>query len=117
MEDTSQEKTSFVTPFGQFMFLVMPFGLHNSPATFQRMMDRVLRGCEEYADAYIDDVGVYSRSWEEHLLHLREVLQRLKDAGLTVKLKKCQFGRGEVSLLGHVVGRGQIKPDPKKLQP
>lgn len=116
MEESSKEKTAFTTPFGLFQFDVLPFGLHSSPATFQRMMDRILHGCQDYADAYIDDVGIFSLRWEDHLAHLRDVFERLKRAGLTVKLKKCQFGRSEVSLLGHVVGRGQIKPDPKKIQ-
>ena len=58
-------------PFGLYEFQVMPFGLHNAPATFQRMMNEVLRDCQEFCKVYIDDVAVYSSTWEEHLQHLR----------------------------------------------
>ena len=92
----SREKTAFATPFGLFEFEVMPFGLHNAPATFQRMMDHVLRDCQEFARAYIDDIAVFSHSWEEHLSHLGQVLNRLQLAGLTVKLKKSIWRPGSV---------------------
>ena len=72
-----QEKTAFSTPFGLFQFQRMPFGLKGAPATFQRMVDKLLDDIREFAGAYIDDVIVYSRTWKEHLGHLREVLQRL----------------------------------------
>ena len=81
----------------------MPFGLHNAPATFQRTMNEVLEGCDGFAVCYSDDLVVYSKSWEEHLQHLREVLGRLKAANLTVKMKKCQFGQREVQKLQVVV--------------
>ena len=112
----SREKTAFATPFGLFEFEVMPFGLHNAPATFQRMMDHVLRDCQDFARAYIDDIAVFSHSWEEHLSHLQQVFNRLQLAGLTVKLKKCRFGGQEVSYLGHVIGGGRLQPDPTKIQ-
>ena len=72
---SSKEKTAFTTPFGLYEFHVMPFGLHSAPATFQWMMDHVLRGCEDYAGAYIDNVIVFSESWESHLSHLAEVFK------------------------------------------
>ena len=110
----SKEKTAFVTPFGLYEFEVMPFGLHNAPATFQRMMDHVLQGCESFAGAYLDDV-IFSLSWEEHLKHLAEVLSRLHEAGLTVKPQKCQFAQQEVHYQGHIIGRGKVRPDPAKI--
>lgn len=94
----------------------MPFGLHNAPAMFQRMIDQIHRGCQDFADVYIDDVGFYSVTWEEHLSDLREVFTWSKTAELTVKLKKCQFGKKKMPLLGHIVGGGCIKPDPQKLE-
>ncbi len=94
----------------------MLFGLHNAPATFQRVMDGVLEGCDEFAGGYIDDLVVYSKTWEEHLQHLQEVLGRIQAAGFTLKVKKCQFGRKEVHYLGHVIGGGKVRPDPGKLQ-
>ena len=110
----SKEMTAFTTPFGLFEFEVMPFGLHNAPATFQRLMNYILQGCEGFAGAYLDDVIIYSRSWDEHLDHLREVFQRLQEAGLTLKVAKCQFAK-EVHYLGHVVGGEVVNPDPSKI--
>ena len=86
----SQEKTAFTTPFGLFEFQVMPFGLNNAPATFQRMMNEVLQDCQEFCRVYIDDVAVYRSTWEEHLQHLRCVFNCLRQAHLTLKLAKCQ---------------------------
>ena len=83
----AQPKTAFTTPFGLFEFLVMPFGLHGAPATFQRCMDAVLRGLS-FVAAYLDDVVIYSDSWSDHLQHLRSVFIRLRSAGLTAKPKK-----------------------------
>ncbi len=77
VDPESRSMTAFTTPFGLHQFRVMPFGLHGAPATFQRLMDKVLAGLEEYAAAYIDDVAIYSDTWEEHLVHLREVFQRI----------------------------------------
>lgn len=111
----SREKTAFATPFGLFEFEVMPFGLHNAPATFQRTMDHVLRDCQDFARAYIDDIAVFSNSWEEHLGHLRQVFSRLQMAGLTVKLRKCLFGGDHVPYLGHTIGGGKLQPDQRKV--
>ena len=67
----SQEKTAFVTPWGKYQFVTMPFGLVNAPSTFQRLMDQLLEGTQMFAAAYLDDVIIHSRCWEEHLEHLR----------------------------------------------
>ena len=91
LESTSCEKTAFTTPFGLFGFEVMPFGLHNAPATFQRMVNSVLRDCSQFAQSYIDDIVIFSQSWGQHLLHLERVFQLLSDANLSVQLHKCQF--------------------------
>ena len=91
----------------------MPFGLNGAFATFQRMMDNVLRGSESFTG---DDIVIFSGSWEDHIGHLREVLMRLRESGLTAKMKKCQFGMVECVYFGFVVGNGQIKPDPAKLR-
>ncbi len=115
VDPESRPMTAFTTPFGLHQFRVMPFGLHGAPATFQRLMDKVLAGLEDYAAAYIDDVAIYSDTWEEHLVHLREVLQRIHRAGLTVKARKCQFAMDECSYLGHVVGNGVVRPETPKL--
>ena len=72
--ENARVKTAFVTPFGLYQFRVMPFGLQGTPATFQRMMDQLLRGLEEYEAAYLDNLVIYSDSLEDHMLHLAKVL-------------------------------------------
>lgn len=73
--EDSQPKTAFTTPFGLYQFKVMPFGLQSAPACFQRMMDRLIDGLDESAAAYIDDLIIFSSSWSDHLLHVRQVLE------------------------------------------
>uniref|UniRef100_A0A1X7TVH1 Reverse transcriptase domain-containing protein n=1 Tax=Amphimedon queenslandica TaxID=400682 RepID=A0A1X7TVH1_AMPQE len=115
VEEASQDKTAFVTPFGLYQFTMMPFGLQGAPATFQRLVDQVLRGTEGFAGAYIDDIAIYSETWEDHMEHVEEVLTRLRAAGLTANPKKCKFGMSEVVYLGHKIGRGQVKPEVSKI--
>ena len=92
VKESAKERTAFTTPYGLYQFKVMPLGLNGAPATFQQLMDKVMRGTETYVGVYMDDVVVYSDSWENHVRHLREVLERLRAAGLTAKLSKCQLG-------------------------
>uniref|UniRef100_A0A9J8BLY2 Gypsy retrotransposon integrase-like protein 1 n=1 Tax=Cyprinus carpio carpio TaxID=630221 RepID=A0A9J8BLY2_CYPCA len=99
-----------------YQYTVMPFGLHGAPATFQRLMDRVLTGCEQYAAAYLDDVVIYSGSWQEHLRHLEDILKRLQEAGLTINTTKCSWAQTEVRYLGYLLGHGQIRPQVEKLK-
>ncbi len=80
LTQSSRPLTAFRTPGGLFHFKVLPFGLHGAVATFQRLIDQVLRGLP-FAAAYLDDIVVYSNTWEEHVQHLREVVQRLRKAG------------------------------------
>ena len=91
MAEGSREKTAFATPFGLFEFTIMPFGLHSAPATFQRMINHVLSGCQDFAQAYIDDIVVYSTSSEEHLDHLQQVFSHLQGAGLSVNSESKKF--------------------------
>lgn len=70
LEESSRQYTAFQTPVGLFQFTVMPFGPHGAPATFQRLMDRVLQGCGHCSAAYLDDVVIFSDSWAEHVQHL-----------------------------------------------
>jgi len=94
----------------------MPFGLTNAPATFQRLMQRVLAGMTmEQCLVYLDDIIVFAPTFNEHLRRLQEVLQRLSNAGLKVKVSKCQFAQREVRYLGHIVSAEGIRPDPAKL--
>ena len=110
-------KTAFRTHFGSFEFTVLPFGLTNAPATFQRMMNQVLTPyLHKSCVVYLDDVLVYSSSPEEHQTHLRQILQTLKKQQLRVNPKKCQFFKKEIEYLGHVVRPGEIAVDPKKVE-
>ncbi|KAL5516832.1 hypothetical protein EMCRGX_G002255 [Ephydatia muelleri] len=109
-------KTAFSSPYGLFQFTVMPFGLQGAPATFQRMMDELLRGTEGYSAAYLDDIVIYSDNWKDHMKHLKEVFRRLRKAALTVKFDKCQFGMDQCIYLGHMVGNGTVRPENSKLE-
>ena len=115
LTERAKEVSAFVTPKGLYQYKVMPFGMRNSPATFQRLINSVIAeipGCE----GYIDDVVIYSDTWEEHLAIMRKFFDRLSDAKLTINLLKSEFGCGHVTYLGHVVGQGQVKPVDAKVE-
>ena len=107
-----QTQDSFYYTIWQFH--VMPFGLQGAPATFQRMMDVILDDVGEFAAAYLDDIVIHSTSWDDHVRHLRKILRRLRQAGLTVKPKKCQIAMTQCTYLGHVVGNGEVRPEQSK---
>ncbi|XP_036065872.1 uncharacterized protein LOC118598010 [Oryzias melastigma] len=111
----SRELTAFRTPWGLFQFTVLPFGLHGAPATFQRLMNQVLCGVSEFAAAYLDDIVIFSDTWDEHLGHLERVLNCLQEAGLTVNPSKCVFAKPETEYLGYIIGNGVIKPQTDKV--
>ena len=93
----------------------MPFGLTNAPATFQRLMECVLAGLtDEQCLIYIDDIIVFSQTFEDHLQRLTNVFQRLRKSHLKLKLSKCHFAQPEVDYLGHVVSAHGVTTDPKK---
>ncbi len=115
LTEQAKPKTAFSTPNGHWQYRVLPFGLHGAPATFQRMMDILLRPHQSYAAAYLDDVVVHSESWEDHLERLRRVLVELRRAGLTANPRKCHLALSEAKYLGYQVGRGLIKPQEKKV--
>lgn len=94
----------------------MPFGLHGAPATFQRLMDRVFQGCEDCCAAYLDDVVIFSMTWEEHLEHLWRVLRAISATGLTLNLQKCKWAKQETRYLGYQFGRGEIRPQVDKVE-
>lgn len=110
LEKTSREYTAFRTPVGLYHFKTMPFGLHGAPATFQRLMNQVLRNCEEYSAAYLDDVVIYSTTWTDHVHHLHTILQKIQRAGLTLNVAKCEWARQETRYLGFQLGNGEIRP-------
>ena len=94
----------------------MPFGLKGAPASFQCLMDNVIRGLDSMSAAYIDGVIIFSTSWEDHLGHLSRVFTRLREGGLTAKPSKCTLGATTCTYLGHVVGNGVVRTEPSKLQ-
>ncbi|KAI4897785.1 hypothetical protein NFI96_003241 [Prochilodus magdalenae] len=116
VEKGSRAKTAFVSHCGLFQFRVLPFGLCNAPATFQRVMNTVLAGLiYKCCAVYLDDIVIASPTFEQHLLDLREVFLRLEKAGLTLKPGKCQFCRKELKFLGYKVSPDGILPDSDKI--
>ena len=112
-----REKTAFVTSEGLYEFNVLPFGMCNGPATFQRLMNILLAGIQWHSClVYLDDIIVFGRSFTEHIQNLAEVFQRLRDANLRLQVKKCTFCRGTVKFLGHVISTAGIGTDPEKVE-
>ncbi|XP_064462613.1 uncharacterized protein LOC135373319 [Ornithodoros turicata] len=116
MSKTAKRYAAFTTPFGTYLPKMLSFGLKNAPFCFSKLMDQILRGAEKYAVPYLDDVAVFSQSWQEHLDHLRDVFSRLRRAGLTLKASKCHLAQSEVLYLGHRVGQGKRKPAELKVE-
>lgn len=117
MDPNSREKTAFSARFKKLEFNRMPFGLRNSPPTFQRLMDRLLSGLQgTELFVYMDDIVIYGTSLEDHDRKLRALLGRLKEAGLTLQPDKCFFLRKEITYLGHLITKDGVKMDPQKIQ-
>lgn len=116
LHPAAKEKTAFITHQGLYEFTVLPFGLCNSPSTFQRLMEHVLRGLNwQTCLIYIDDIIIYSRNFDEHLRHLEDVFLRLRKANIRFKPSKCFFAQDNVEYLGHIVSRDGIRPNPDKV--
>ena len=109
VREGDRDKTAFVTPDGQYQFKVLPFGMVNAPSLFTRMMRSLLDGIPNVVH-YIDDILIFSSSWEEHVQDVRRVLTALRAAHLTAKPTKCHFGCNKVEFLGHMIGEGKISP-------
>src|ERR1700733_13660396 len=94
----------------------MPFRLINAPTTFMRIMNDVLRPfLDDFIIVYLDDILIFSKTWEEHLKHVKLTLDALKREKLHVKLSKCEFGKTSLNYLGHIVGHDELKIDPSKV--
>ena len=116
MADGDREKTAFSTPDGHFQFTVLPFGLCNGPSSFQRLMAVTLSGLQwQTCLVYIDDVIVFSNTFDEHLLRLEEVFCRLSQSNLRLKPSKCFLFKQEVEFLGHIVTPHGVGTDPTKV--
>ncbi len=113
----SRPKTAFVSHRGLYQFHVLPFGLCNDPATIQRLMNTVLAGfIYKLCAVSLNDILVTSPTFEQHLRDLEEVLARLRTAGLSIKLDKCQFCRKERTFLGYRVTKEGILPNEEKVK-
>ena len=110
-------KTAFITPFGLYEFKVMPFGLCNAPATFQRMMNNILMPyLGKFVLVYLDDICIYSQNEEEHREHIAKVLSLLEDNELIARSSKCTFGVRQMDFLGHVVTDEGLKVQSSKVK-
>lgn len=110
-------KTAFRTRYGHFEYTVMPFGLTNAPTVFQHMANDVFREfLDQFVVVYLDDILIYSRTKEEHEMHVRKVLEKLREFGLYAKLEKCQFDRDKVEFLGYIISTDGISMDPAKIK-
>ena len=117
MREEDIQKTAFVTRYGAFEYLVMPFGLCNAPATFQRIMNTILReGLDRFVLVFLDDILIYSRTREEHEQHVRAVLSRLRSEKFFGRIQKCDFFQTEVEYLGFDVGADGVKPSLSKVR-
>ena len=112
----SAEKTAFITTDGLWQFKKMPFGLSGAPMTFSRLMAEVLKGLLwKTCLVYLDDILIFTDTFERHLVVMREVFERLRGAGLKLSTKKCFLGRAKVKYLGHIVSADGIETNPKKI--
>ena len=117
LDPQSRHLTGFICSGGKYRYKTMPQGLKTAPATFQALMDTLLRGVQfKFVCAYIDDVICYSATFEQHLEHVREVLSRFRKANLKLHPKKCAFAVKKVTFLGHVLTPEGMSPNPQKLE-
>ncbi len=117
VKGSDREKTAFSCHRGLYEFNTVPFGLKGAPATLQRLMTNVLGEFNwKILLIYLDDVIIYSRSFDEHLEHLNRVVDKIRTAGLKLQPNKCAFARNQVRYLGNIVSIDGVEPDPEKVR-
>ena len=111
LDPESRLYTAFTTSMGRWQYVTLPMGITNAAPTFQRSMEIMFTGILwKYVIVYIDDIIIYSNTFEEHIEHLKDVLARLKKANIVLKPSKCSVAQQEIEYLGHIVGKGLLKP-------
>lgn len=117
LDSESIPMTAFRTKYGLFEFLVLPFGLTNAPAAFMNLVNDILRPfIDKFVSAYLDDILIYSKTKAEHVQHLRQVFEKLREHKLYAKTSKCKFGRTSVDFLGHVVSTKGFEMERVKVE-
>ena len=118
MKEGHEEYTAFKTRFGLYEYTVMPFGLTNAPGTFQELINDTIRDyLDDFATAYLDDILIFSKTYEEHVQHVKKVLKALQEKDLPVKLSKCEFHKQRIHYLGYIISTDGIEVDPDKIKP
>ncbi|GFX45324.1 retrovirus-related Pol polyprotein from transposon 17.6 [Trichonephila clavipes] len=116
LSKTAQRYAAFCTSFGTYRPIRMSFGLKNAPYFFSKLMAELLNGLEDFVVPYLDDIAIFSDTWESDIKYMEPVLQRIKRAKLTIKSSKCKFAQQNVTFLGHIVGQGFRTPFETKVQ-
>lgn len=117
MHPSDVHKNGFRTHHGHFEYLVMPFGLCNAPSTFQALMNDIFRPyMRKFVLVFFDDILIYSPTWEFHLQHVREVFSMIQKHHLSVKFKKCEFGKRELEYLGHIISSTGVNVDQSNVR-
>ena len=119
MTKNAQKFTAFECPYGRFEYCRIPFGLKNAVSHYQRVMSSLIgEGTDHagYVCNLLDDVLIFSETFEEHLQHVDAVLTVMENAKVFLNLSKCTFGFSELKWMGHILGRGERKPSPEKVK-
>src|SRR6266498_2112059 len=117
VDEGDKAKIAFSTSWGHYEYNVMPFGLKGASTTFQRLMTKVLSPyLYDFVMVYFDDIIIFFQTMDEHLQHMRKVLEALRQVGLKLKLEKCEFAKKQLKYLGFIVGEFGIKPNPEKVR-
>ena len=117
VEENSREKSAFTTHVGLFQYICLPFGLINAPASFQRFLEHTLRDyIGKFVILYIDDILIFSSTFEDHLSHLAQVLQTRRVVHLKIRIGKCQFAKNSVEFLDHLITPDGLGPNKKNIE-
>ncbi|CAM2714261.1 unnamed protein product [Rotaria socialis] len=116
INETDREKTAFITPFGLYQFNVLPMGLKNSPPTFQRVMTETLKSFRHFCLVYLDDIIVFSKTFPDHLNHLKNVFSALQDKNLVLNPLKCELAVKQIDYLGHTITENCVTPTKDKIE-